>query len=75
MHTYLYRYTSNFAINLIRNVHNIITGAYAGFLKGGAQLENFWDFGYTCREAACREQPSCESLLGGFGGMLPQEIF
>ena len=25
--------------------------------------------------AACREQRSCEPLLGGFGGMLPQEFF
>ena len=48
---------------------------YAGFLKGGAQLSNFLDFRYTCREAASREQRSCELLLGGFGGMLPQENF
>ena len=33
-----------------------MAGAYAGFLRGGAQLSNFWYFGYTCREAACREQ-------------------
>ena len=33
----------------------------------------FLDFRYTCREAACREQRSCEPLLGGFGGMPPQE--
>ena len=45
------------------------------FSGGGAQLLNFCDFGYTCREAACREQRSCEPLLGGFGGMPPQEIF
>ena len=49
----------------------MISGAYAGFLRGGAQLKNFWDFGYTCREAACREQRSCEPLLGVFGGMPP----
>ena len=30
----------------------VTSGAYAGFLRGGAQLLNFWDFGYTCREAA-----------------------
>ena len=42
-------------------------GAYAGFLRGGGQFNFFWDFGYTCREAACREQRSCEPLLGGFG--------
>ena len=42
---------------------------------GGAQLKNFWDFGYTCREATCREQRSCEPLLGGFGGMPPQDNF
>ena len=37
--------------------------------SGGAQLKFFWDFRYTCREAACREQRSCEPLLGGFGGI------
>ena len=37
---------------------------------GGGQLENFWDFGYTCRE-----QRSCELLLGGFGGMPPKNFF
>ena len=45
------------------------------FSRGGAQLQKFWDFGYTCREAACREQRSCEPLLGGFGGMPPKKIF
>ena len=51
------------------------SGAYAGFLRGGAQLYNFWEFGYTCREAACREQRSCEPLLGGFGACPPKKIF
>ena len=51
------------------------SGAYAGFLRGGAQLKNFREFGYTCRKAACREQRSCEPLLRGFGGMPPQENF
>ena len=50
-------------------------GAYAGFLKGGAQLKKILEVGYTCRKAACREQRSCEPLLGGFGGMLPHENF
>ena len=50
-------------------------GRMQDFSGGGAQLKNFWDFGYTCREAACREQRSCEPLLGGFGGMPPQENF
>ena len=53
----------------------MFTGAYAGFLKGGGPTLNFWDFVYTCREAACREQRSCELLLGGFEGMPPQENF
>ena len=43
-----------------------IPGAYAAFFRGGGP--NFLDFGYICREAACREP-----LLGGFGSMLPQE--
>ena len=60
-------------INSQYNLH--VSWAYAGFLRGGAQLKNFWDFGYTCREAACREQRSCELLLGGFGGMPPKKIF
>ena len=51
------------------------TGAYAGFLREGGPTLKFLGFGYTCREAVCREQRSCEPLLGGFGGMLPQENF
>ena len=47
-----------------------MAGAYAGFLRGGAQLSNFWYFGYTCREASCREQ---RAFARGFGGMLPLE--
>ena len=43
-------------------------GAYAGFLK----FLGFWIY---MREAACREQRSCEPLLGGFGGMPPKKIF
>ena len=42
---------------------------------GGAQLQKIFEVGYTCRKAACREQRSCEPLLGGFGGMPPQENF
>ena len=42
---------------------------------GGTQLEFFWDFGYTYRETVCREQRSCEPLLGGFGGMPPKIFF
>ena len=42
------------------------------FSGGGATLI-FCDFGYTCREAACREQRNCELLLGGFGGMPPNK--
>ena len=53
----------------------IIQGRMQDFSGGGAQLKKIWDFGYTCREAACREQRSCEPLLGGFGGMPPQENF
>ena len=40
------------------------TGAYVGFLRGDLGIH-----------AACREQGSCEPLLGGFGGMAPQENF
>ena len=45
------------------------------FSRGGAQLQIFLEVGYTCPKAACREQRSCEPLLVGFGGMLPQENF
>ena len=45
------------------------------FSGGGAQLKFFWEFGYTCRKAACREQRSCEPLLRGFGDMPPKKIF
>ena len=38
--------------------------------QGGPTLKKL-GFGYTCREAACREQRSCEPLLGGFWGMPP----
>ena len=50
-------------------------GRMQDFSRGGAQLKIFFEVGYTCRKAACREQRSCEPLLGGFGGMLPQENF
>ena len=50
-------------------------GRMQDFSGGGGPTLNFFDFVYTCREAACREQRSCEPLLGGFGGMLPQENF
>ena len=54
----------------------LFQGRMQDFSGGGAQLLNFLDFGYTCREAACREQRSCEPLLGGFGGMPPpKKIF
>ena len=36
--------------------------------SGGGQLHFLGDFGYTCREASCWEQLSCESLLWGGGG-------
>ena len=51
------------------------SGAYAGFLKGGAQLKKFLEVGYTCRKAACYEQRSCVPLLGGLGAYPPQENF
>ena len=63
------------SLNVNKTKCMVFPGAYAGFLRGGAQLSIFWDFGYTCREAACCEQRSCEPLLGGFGGMPPKKIF
>ena len=59
------------------------TGAYAGFLRGGGpnfKISGILDIHAAKRhaassEAACREQRSCEPLLGGFGGMLPPENF
>ena len=51
----------------------IYAGAYAGFLRGGL---NFKIFGILdIHEYTCREQRSCEPLLGGFGGMHPKKIF
>ena len=41
---------------------------------GGGPTLKFWGL-YTWREAACREQRSCEPLLGGFGGIPPKKIF
>ena len=46
----------------------MLTGAYAGFLRGGGPTLKFlgvWI--YMPR--------SCELLLGGLGGMLPKKIF
>ena len=43
------------------------------FSRGGGPTLKFLGFVYTGRFAACREQRSCEPLLGGFGGMHPQE--
>ena len=44
--------------------------------RGGGPTQNFLEVGYTCRKASCREQQSCEPLLGGFGGMPPpKKIF
>ena len=45
------------------------------FSGGGGNIIFGGDFGYTCREAAYREQQSCELLLGGFGVMPPKKIF
>ena len=43
--------------------------------KGGAQLSNFGDFEYTCREASCREQRSkLRTVARGFGGMAPRKF-
>ena len=53
----------------------IYQGRMQDFSWGGAQLKKILEVRYTCRKAACREQRSCEPLLGGFGGMLPQENF
>ena len=48
-------------------------GAYAGFLRGGGPTLKFLVFWrYMPRSG---EQRSGEPLLGGFGGMLPQENF
>ena len=49
-------------------------GRMQDFSRGGAnfKISGILD---TCREAACREQRSREPLLGGFGGMPPQENF
>ena len=45
-----------------------MSGAYAGFLRGGGPTLKFLGFWiYMTR--------SCEPLLGGFGGMPPQENF
>ena len=41
-----------------------VSEAYAGFLGGGGTQLEF-----------CREQRSCEPLLGGFGGMPPKIFF
>ena len=43
---------------------------------GGPTLKflGFWIY-MQSREAACREQRSCEPLLRGFGGMPPQIFF
>ena len=43
--------------------------------SGEGPTLKFWDFGYTCREAACREQRSCEPLLGGLGACSLKKIF
>ena len=53
----------------------LVQGHMQDFSGGGAQLENFRDLGYTCRFAACREQQSCEPLLGGLGACPPKKIF
>ena len=46
------------------------------FSGGGPNFKISGIFVYTCREAACREQRSCEPLLGGFGGMpRPRNFF
>ena len=62
-------------VHICFNSISYTQGRMQDFSGGGAQLKIFWDFGYTCREAACREQRSCEPLLGGFGGMPPKKIF
>ena len=52
-----------------------VSGAYAGFLKGGPNSKIYLDFRYTCRKAACREQRSCEPLQGGLGACSRKKIF
>ena len=52
-----------------KNHHTHDSGVCRISQGGGAQLKNFWDFGYTYMPR------SCEPLLGGFGGMPPQENF
>ena len=42
------------------------------FSRGGGPTLKFMGF-WIYMPQACREQRSCEPLLGGFGGMLPQE--
>ena len=51
------------------------THAYLQIHQGRMQDFSGGDFGYTCRFAACREQRSCEPLIGGFGGMPPPQEF
>ena len=45
-------------------------GAYAGFLRGGGPTLKFLRFWILCRE-----QRSCEPLLGRFKGMPPKKCF
>ena len=42
--------------------------------SGGPNYTFFGGFRYTCREAPCCEQQSCEPLLGGFGSTPPKKF-
>ena len=57
----------------IRLNYSMISGAYAGFLRGGGP--NFKISGILDIHGAKRHVASSELLLGGFGGMPPQENF
>ena len=51
------------------------SGAYAGFLRGGgAQLQNFWDFGYTLRGMSRAAQLRAFAR-GVWGHAPPKKIF
>ena len=60
-------------MNMLPVVQLLAQGRMQDFSGGGAQLQNFWDFGYTCREAACREQRAF--ARGVWGHSPPRKIF
>ena len=43
--------------------------------RRGSPTFKILGFGYTCREAACCEQQSCEPFLEGFGDIPPRFFF